>query len=64
MRRVIPIEVLSRDEPPRTLPQGVQWRTLGAPEIEAAWSAGRVEAQVEAALRRRVTLPGRGYARY
>lgn len=54
------IEVLSRDEPPRTLPQGVQWRTLGAPEIEAAWSAGRVEAQVEAALRRRVTLPGGG----
>lgn len=55
-----PIEVLSRLEPPETPPQGVTWRTLTAVEMEAAWSAARVEKQVDEALCRRVPLPGGG----
>ena len=55
-----PIEVLSRLEPPETPPQGVMWRTLTAVEMEAAWSAARVEKQVDEALCRRVPLPGGG----
>lgn len=55
-----PIEVLSRLEPPETPPQGVTWRTLPAVEMEAAWSAARVEKQVDEALCRRVPLPGGG----
>ena len=55
-----PIEVLSRLEPPETPPQGVTWRTLPAVEMEAAWSAARVEKQVDEALCRRVLLPGGG----
>ena len=55
-----PIEVLSRLEPPETPPQGVTWRTLTAVEMEAAWSAERVEKQVDEALCRRVPLPGGG----
>ena len=55
-----PIEVLSRLEPPDTPPQGVTWRTLPAVEMEAAWSAARVEKQVDEALCRRVPLPGGG----
>lgn len=55
-----PIEVLSHLEPPETPPQGVTWRTLTAVEMEAAWSAARVEKQVDEALCRRVPLPGGG----
>ena len=55
-----PIEVLSRLEPPETPPQGVTWRTLTAVEMEAVWSAARVEKQVDEALCRRVPLPGGG----
>ena len=55
-----PIEVLSHLEPPETPPQGVTWRTLPAVEMEAAWSAARVEKQVDEALCRRVPLPGGG----
>lgn len=55
-----PIEVLSRLEPPETPPQGVTWRTLTGVEMEAAWSAARVEKQVDEALCRRVPLPGGG----
>lgn len=55
-----PIEVLSRLEPPETPPQDVTWRTLTAVEMEAAWSAARVEKQVDEALCRRVPLPGGG----
>ena len=55
-----PIEVLSRLEPPEALPQGVTWQTLTAVEMEAAWSAARVEKQVDEALCRRVPLPGGG----
>lgn len=55
-----PIEVLSRLEPPETPPQGVTWRTLPAVEMEAAWSAARVEKQVDEALCRRVLLPDGG----
>lgn len=55
-----PIEVLSHLEPPETPPQGVTWRTLPAVEMEAAWSAARVEKQVDEALCRRVLLPGGG----
>lgn len=55
-----PIEVLSRLEPPETPPQGMTWRTLTAVEMEAAWSAARVEKQVDEALCRRVPLPGGG----
>ena len=55
-----PIEVLSRLEPPEALPQGVTWQTLTAVEMEAAWSAARVEKQVDEALSRRVPLPGGG----
>lgn len=55
-----PIEVLSRLEPPETPPQGVTWRTLTGVEMEAAWSAARVEKQVDEALCRRVLLPGGG----
>lgn len=55
-----PIEVLSRLEPPETPPQGVTWRTITAVEMEAAWSAARVEKQVDEALCRRVPLPGGG----
>ena len=55
-----PIEVLSRLEPPEALPQGVTWQTLTAVEMEATWSAARVEKQVDEALCRRVPLPGGG----
>lgn len=55
-----PIEVLSHLEPPETPPQGVTWRTLPAVEMEAAWSAARVEKQVDEALCRRVLLPDGG----
>ena len=53
-----PIEVLSRLEPPETPPQGVTWRTLTAVEMEAAWSAARVEKQVDEALCRRAAARG------
>lgn len=55
-----PIEVLSQCRPSETLPQGVTWQTLSMLEMEAAWSAARVEKQVDEALCRRVPLPGGG----
>ena len=49
-----PIEVLSQCRPSKTLPQGVTWQTLSMLEMEAAWSAARVEKQVDEALCRRI----------
>ena len=57
-----PIEVLSQCRPSETLPQGVTWQTLSMLEMEAAWSAARVEKQVDEALCRRIPLPGGGLA--